>query len=42
MTRYEMAMVIARFLAQLDSRVADQLEALRPGLWRKYRRKCPS
>jgi len=32
MTRYEMAMVIARFLAQLDSRVADQLEALRPGL----------
>ncbi|MGI6034366.1 MAG: S-layer homology domain-containing protein [Limnochordia bacterium] len=32
MTRYELAMVIARFLAQLDSRIADQLEALRPGM----------
>ena len=32
MTRYELAMVIARFLARLDSRIADQLEALRPGM----------
>ena len=31
-TRDEMAMVIARFLAELDSRVADQFDALRPGL----------
>ena len=42
MTRYEMAIVIARFLAQLDSRVADQLEASGLVWWRKYRRKCPS
>src|SRR5690554_5830003 len=32
MTRYEMAMVVARFLAQLDSRIAGSLDELRPGL----------
>ncbi|MGI6037393.1 MAG: S-layer homology domain-containing protein [Limnochordia bacterium] len=32
MTRYEMAMVVARFLAQLDNRVASAIEAERPGI----------